>query len=76
MHISSDSIGNKGIKKLTQLDLPKLAMILIGNTNITTDTIKVMKKQVSNGLLSIGIIKQRKFDYDKLFKEVGYFKLT
>ena len=66
--ISSDSLGNKGIKNLTQLHLPSLAAITINNTNITTDIIKVMKKRTTNGFLAIQITKQKKIQYDQLLK--------
>ena len=58
LRISSDSIGNKGIEKLTKLHMPNLTIITISNTNITTDSIKVMKKivmAVGEGLTDLAI---------------------
>ena len=66
--ISSDSLGNKGIKKLTKLHMPSLAAVTINNTNITTDTIKVMKKRIVNNFYAISITKQKHFQYDQLLK--------
>ena len=76
MRISSDSIGNKGIKKLIQLHMPNLTALTLSNTNITTDTIKVIKKTVGEGLCWLGVTMQNNFRCDQLLKDIGHFKLS
>jgi hypothetical protein len=74
LEITSDPIGNKGIKKLAYLSLPKLNTLEIRNTNLTTDSIKMLRKMPLNTIRYICFTKQRHFNYDELFKEFIFFK--
>lgn len=41
--ISSDPIGNRGIKKLMKVNFPNLLNLRIENSNITTDFVKMLR---------------------------------
>jgi hypothetical protein len=72
--ITSDPIGNKGIKKLAYLCLPKLGVLKIENTNLTMDSIKMLRKRTLNTIRDICFANHRHFNYDELFKEFIFFK--
>jgi hypothetical protein len=74
LEITSDPIGNKGIKKLAYLCLPKLRTLKIKNTNLTTDSIRMLRKRASNTIMDISFANHKHLSYDKLFKEFIFFK--
>lgn len=67
--LSSDPIGNQGIKRLMKLEIPYLQTFHLHNTNITSDSMKILRhKKWPHYKLDIGIMMQTFFNYGMLFK--------
>ena len=55
--------------------LPLLQQLIISNTNITTEVIKILKKNSWKHLGILGFTKQKHFDYGRLIKEIAHFRI-
>ena len=66
--IASDPFGNKGIKILLKADFPRLNYLELSNTNITTDSIQILKKGLE-GLYQLSVLTQQNFAFSRLLKE-------
>lgn len=71
--IDTDPIGNKGVTDLIKLDLPELMCLKVGNTNVTNDIFKVIKKCSSRSLMRVGFYLQKCCREDMLIKEAFSF---
>ena len=48
LELSSESFGNEGLKKIMKLDMPVLTRLTLGNTNITSDGIRLLTRRPYN----------------------------
>lgn len=61
--ISSDTLGNKGLKKILSLNMPSLGSLSLKNTNITTECIKTLNKKFYRGFIRLEINDQAHFNF-------------
>ena len=72
LSIYSDTLSNKDIKALVKLQF-NLSSLTLSNLNITSDVIKILQKLFSPKISNFGIIFQKGFNYQLLFKNMTFF---
>ena len=68
LNIGDDEFSNRGLSILMLRYNSNLREICFNNTNITTDCLKILNKRFFPKCGSIGVINQKRFQYDQLLK--------
>ena len=70
LFLHSEPIGNKEVNLLAKMDLPNLKSLQLGNTNLTTDCLKMLRKVQQKTISHFAINNQSKLHHLVLVKEV------